>query len=232
MVVASDLATFPVSFARAYGGDFIGPNLKLVPDPAAMEKAFATLADLYKAGALPRTFATTSNDDQVTWLQQGRAAFTVLPFARYAQLNRQDQSKYPGRIKAVEFPISAALKGKVPMASCVEFWAMCIPNNARDKDLAWSFIQTMSGKAITLGAARNGNGPARTSTYQRSQLRCRATHGRGGGEGTGEARAFRCPRFPTRRARRRCSWRRCSSRCSAARPPRKRSPRSSSGSRR
>jgi len=25
MVVASDLATFPVSFARAYGGDFIGP---------------------------------------------------------------------------------------------------------------------------------------------------------------------------------------------------------------
>jgi len=51
------------------------------------------------------------------------------------------------------------------MASCVEFWAMCIPRNARDKDLAWSFIQTMSGKAITLGAARNGNGPARTSTY-------------------------------------------------------------------
>ena len=165
MVVASDLATFPVSFARAYGGDFIGPGLKLVPDPAAMEKALATLADLYKAGALPRTFATTSNDDQVTWLQQGRAAFTVLPFARYAQLNRQDQSKYPGRIKAVEFPISSALKGKVPMASCVEFWAMCIPNNARDKDLAWSFIQTMSSKAVTLGAARNGNGPARTSTF-------------------------------------------------------------------
>jgi multiple sugar transport system substrate-binding protein len=165
MVVASDLATFPVSFARSYGGDFIGPGFKLVPDPAALEKAFATLADMYKAGALPRTFATTSNDDQVTWMQQGRAAFTVLPFARYAQLNRQDQSKYPGRIKAVEFPISAALKGKVPMASCVEFWAMCVPHNARDKDLAWSFIQAMSSKAVTLGAARNGNGPARTSTF-------------------------------------------------------------------
>ena len=165
MVVASDLATFPVSFARAYGGDFIGPGLKLVPDPAALEKALATLADLYKAGALPRTFATTSNDDQVTWMQQGRAAFTVLPFARYAQLNRMDQSKYPGRIKAVEFPISAALKGKTPMSSCVEFWAMSIPNNFRDKDLAWSFIQTMSSKAVGLGAARNGNGPARTSTF-------------------------------------------------------------------
>jgi multiple sugar transport system substrate-binding protein len=165
MVVASDLATFPVSFARAYGGDFIGPGLKLVPDPAAMEKALATLADLYKAGALPRTFATTSNDDQVTWLQQGRAAFTVLPFARYAQLNRQDQSKYPGRIKAIEFPLSDTVKGKTDMAPVTEFWAMSIPANAREKDLAWSAIQTFSSKAVTLGAARNGNGPIRVSTY-------------------------------------------------------------------
>ena len=83
----------------------------------------------------------------------------------YAQLNRQDQSKYPGRIKAIEFPMSAALKGKTPMASVVEFWAMCIPAHARDKELAWSFIQAMSSQAVTLGAARNGNGPVRLSTF-------------------------------------------------------------------
>src|SRR4029078_11372595 len=165
MVLASELSVFPVTFARAFGGDFISADMKVLPDPGAMEKALAALHGLCEAGALPRGYATTTNDDQVTWMQQGRAAFTVLPFARYAQLNRQDQSKYPGRIKAVEFPISAALKGKMPMASCVEFWAMCIPNNARDKDVAWSFIQMASSKAVTLGAARNGNGPARTSTY-------------------------------------------------------------------
>lgn len=166
MVLASDLTTFPVTFVRAFGGDFITGDLKLVPDPAALEKALATLADMYKAGALPRTFATTSNDDQVTWMQQGRAAFTILPYARHVQLNRQDQSKYPGKIKAIEFPISAALKGKVAMSSCVEFWAMCIPHNARDKELAWSFIRTMSSKSVTTGAARNGNGPVRVSTYK------------------------------------------------------------------
>jgi multiple sugar transport system substrate-binding protein len=165
MVLASDLSVFPVTFARAFGGDFIDGNLKLLPDPAAMEKGIATLQDLFKAGALPRTYATTSNDDQVTWMQQGRAAFTVLPFARFAQLNRQDQSKYPGKIKAIEFPVSEALKGKVPMASVTEFWAMSIPANARDKELAWSFIQAMSSKAVTTGAARNGNGPVRISTY-------------------------------------------------------------------
>lgn len=163
MILASDLTVFPVTFARAFGGDFIGPDLKLVPDPAALEKALVTLADLFKTGALPRTYATTSNDDQVTWMQQGRAAFTVLPFARFAQLNRQDQSKYPGKIKAIEFPASQSLQGK--MSSVVEFWAMSIPHNARDKDLAWSFIRAMSSKQVMTGSARNGNGPVRVSTY-------------------------------------------------------------------
>ncbi len=165
MVVAAELAAFPVNFARAFGGDFITPDLKLIPNREAMEKALTVMADLFKSGALPRSYATTSNDDQVTWMQQGRAAFTTLPFARYAQLNRQDQSKFPGRIKAIEFPMSAALKGKMPMASVVEFWAMCIPAHARDKELAWSFIRAMSSQAVTLGAARNGNGPVRLSTF-------------------------------------------------------------------
>jgi multiple sugar transport system substrate-binding protein len=165
MVVAAELAAFPVNFARAFGGDFITPDLQLIPNREAMEKALTVLADLFKSGALPRSYATTSNDDQVTWMQQGRAAFTTLPFARYAQLNRQDQSKHPGRIKAIEFPMSAALKGKMPMASVVEFWAMCVPAHARDKELAWSFIQAMSSQAVTLGAARNGNGPVRLSTF-------------------------------------------------------------------
>ena len=82
---------------------------------------------MFEAGSLPRSYATTKNDDQVTWIQQGRAAFTVLPFARHAQLNNPEQSKFPGKIKAVEFPVSAALKGKTPMATVVESWGMSIP---------------------------------------------------------------------------------------------------------
>jgi len=56
--------------------------------------------------------------------------------------------------------MSESLKGKMAMASAVGFWAMSIPGNSQEKDLAWSFIQAMSSKAVTLGAARNGNGPA------------------------------------------------------------------------
>jgi multiple sugar transport system substrate-binding protein len=171
LVLASDLAVFPVMFARAFGGDFIDKDFKLVPNPAAMEAGLNALRGLFEAGALPRSYATTKNDDQVTWLQQGRAAFTVLPFARNAQLNSPDQSKYPGKIKGVEFPISAALKGKTPMASVVEAWAMSIPRNAKDKALAWSFIKEVSSKRVTLGMAINGNGPVRVSTYSDAGLK-------------------------------------------------------------
>ncbi|BCH28631.1 sorbitol/mannitol ABC transporter substrate-binding protein [Mesorhizobium sp. L-8-10] len=165
MILASDLAVFPVMFARAFGGDFITRDFQLVPDPAAMEQGLETLRGMFEAGALPRNYATTKNDDQVTWIQQGRAAFTVLPFARNAQLNNPEQSKYPGRIKAIEFPISAILAGKMPMASVTEAWAMVIPKNAKDKQLAWSYIKEVSSKRVTLGMALNGNGPVRVSSY-------------------------------------------------------------------
>lgn len=173
MVLASDLAVFPVMFARAYGGDFISPDLKLVPNREALEQGLAALRAMFEAGSLPRSYATTKNDDQVTWLQQGRAAFTVLPFARGAQLNNPEQSKFPGKIKAVEFPGSAAIKGNMPMASVVEAWAMAIPRNARDKALAWSFIKEVSSKRVTLGMAINGNGPVRVSSYADAGLKAK-----------------------------------------------------------
>ncbi|MDR6288392.1 multiple sugar transport system substrate-binding protein [Inquilinus ginsengisoli] len=165
MILASDLAVFPVMFARAFGGDFIGADFRVVPNREAMEKGLSVLADLFQARALPRSYANTRNDDMVTWLQQGRAAFGVLPFARFAQLNNPEQSSVPGKIKAVEFPGSATLPAGSTMAAVVESWAMVIPANSADKDLSWSFIKAVSSKAVTLGAARNGNGPVRVSTY-------------------------------------------------------------------
>jgi len=168
MILASDLAVFPVMFARAYGGDFINKDFELLPNKEAMEKGLTTLADMFKDGSLPKSYATTKNDDQVTWMQQGRAAFTVLPFARAAQLNNAEQSKYPGKIKAIGFPGSK--DSTVPMASVVEAWAMVIPANAKDKELAWSFIKEVSSKKNTLAMALNGNGPARVSTFGEAEL--------------------------------------------------------------
>jgi multiple sugar transport system substrate-binding protein len=51
------------------------------------------------------------------------------------------------------------------MAAVSAVWGMSILANAKDKDLAWSYIREVSSKAVTTGAARNGNGPVRASTY-------------------------------------------------------------------
>ncbi len=171
MILASDLAVFPVMFARAFGGDFISADFKLVPDPAALEAGINALRGMFEAGSLPRSYATTKNDDQVTWIQQGRAAFTILPFARGAQLNNPQQSKYPGKIKGIAFPGSASNKSGKPMASVVEAWAMAIPKNAKDKQLAWAYIKEVSSKRVTTGMAINGNGPVRVSAYADATLK-------------------------------------------------------------
>jgi multiple sugar transport system substrate-binding protein len=165
LIMTAQLAAYPVMFARAFGGDFITADFKVIPEEAAMVRAIAAIRGLFEAGALPRTYATVTNEDQVTWLLQGRAAFAILPFARHAQLNRADQSRFPGKFEAVEFPVSAEAPAGTRMATTVEFWSMVIPRNARDKRLAWSFLRAMSSRAVTLGSARNGNGPVRVSTY-------------------------------------------------------------------
>ena len=96
-------------------------------------------------------------------MQQGRAAFTMITFARYNQFNDPEQSRFPGRIKAVQFPKSETFDGE--MAAVTESWGMVIPANHPDKDLAWSYIREVSSPRVTLGMAKNGNGPVRVSTY-------------------------------------------------------------------
>lgn len=170
MVMTLQLAAYPIMVARAYGGDFIAADGTLLPNPAAMARALTTIRAMFEGGALPRSLPVVTNDDQATWMQQGRAAFAILPFARYGQLNNPEQSKHPGRIKAMEIPLSAEAPTGTRMATVVEFWSMAIPKGARDKALAWSFVQAMSAPSITLGAARNGNGPVRLSTYADPQF--------------------------------------------------------------
>lgn len=171
MILGAGLAVFPVMFARAFGGDYLTSDFQLLPDPVAMESALTVLAGMFESGALPRSYATTQQNDLLTWMQQGRAAFTMMPFARAKQLNDPEVSKYPGKIKAIAFPGSETLKDGQTMDGVVESWAMTIPKNAADKDLAWSYIKEVSSKRVTLGMALNGNGPARLSTFNEPELK-------------------------------------------------------------
>jgi multiple sugar transport system substrate-binding protein len=154
-----------LTLARCLGGDYMTSDGKLVAAEAPMVKALTVLADLYKSGVLPRNFATVNNEEITTWMQQGRAAMTINPFARLVTYNDVSKGKYGGRFKSLLPPMAADLVGKMEFAPTTEFWSLVIPKNAKQKPLAWDFIRALSSKAGTKAMALNGNGPVRISTY-------------------------------------------------------------------
>ena len=160
-----------LTIARCLDGDYMSVDRKVTAAEPAMVKALGALADLYKAGALPRNLATLNNEEIATWMQQGRAAMSIQPFARLASYNDPQKSRYPGRIKPFVPPMSADLAGKVAYAPTVEFWSLVIPRNARDKRASWELVRALSSKAATTAMALNGNGPVRISTYADPRFR-------------------------------------------------------------
>lgn len=160
-----------LTLARCLGGDYMTSDGKLVAAEAPMVRALTVLADLYKSGVLPRNFATVNNEEITTWMQQGRAAMTINPFARLVTYNDPNKGKYGGRFKSLLPPMAADLVGKMEFAPTVEFWSLVIPKNAKQKPLAWELIRALSSKAGTKTMALNGNGPVRISTYADAALK-------------------------------------------------------------
>ncbi len=160
--------TYPnvIDIARAWDGDFITQDYKVVADQPGMLNAIKLLRDLFQAGAFPRNFAALTTEEVATWMQQGRAAMALQSMGRNRIFNDPQKSRFPGKIRTGAVPISASLKGRYAVAPAkVEFWGMAIPKNAKRKDLSWSFIKAMMTKEATLAMALNGNGPVRASTY-------------------------------------------------------------------
>lgn len=167
-------ASYPsvVDIARAWDGDFITPDFKVVADQPPMLNAIRLLRDLFLAGAFPRNFASLNTEDVNTWMQQGRAAMSLQSMSRNRIYNDPQKSKFAGRIMTGAVPISALLKSRYAVAPAkVEYWGMVIPKNSKRKDLAWRFIKSMLTKDATLKMAINGNGPVRASTYDDAGFR-------------------------------------------------------------
>lgn len=166
--------TYPnvIDIARAWDGDFITPDFKVVADQPPMLNAIRLLRDLFQAGAFPRGFAALGPEDVNTWIQQGRAALTLTSMGRNRIYNDPQKSKFPGKVMTGAVPISATLKSRYPVAPAkVEYWGMVIPKNSKRKDLAWRFMRSMLTREATLQMARNGNGPVRASTYDDASFR-------------------------------------------------------------
>lgn len=161
-----------IDIVRAWDGEFITTDFKVVADQPPVLNAIRMLRELYVAGALPRNISVLQTEDVNTWMQQGRAAMCGGSMGRNRIFNDPARSKFPGSIITVGAPISETLRDRFEIAPAkVEFWGLAIPKNAPRKDLSWSFIKSMLSKASTLAAALNGNGPVRNSTYEDVKFR-------------------------------------------------------------
>ncbi|WP_439578420.1 ABC transporter substrate-binding protein [Elioraea sp.] len=166
-----------VDIIRAHGGDFITRDYRFVADEPPAVAAVTLLRDWFRKGVLPRNVMTFKTEEVITAMQQGRAALTNQPFGRLVNYNHPQQSRFPGEIKVTTLPMMEKAGGRgalVPAKTSV--WAMAIPRNSPNKELAWELIREISSKESTIRAALNGNGPVRMSAYDDPRVRARVPY--------------------------------------------------------
>lgn len=167
LVINMDDPSTPMDWIRAYGGDFITSDFRIVCDSAESVRGVAMMCDLVKKGHMPKNVMTLKNEDVITYMQQGRAAMANQPFGRHGNFNDPKASKFVGKIGVSALPLGT--DGK-PIPAKTSVWAMAIPRNARNKELSWSFIRHLSLPESTAAAALNGNGPVRPSSYDNPKV--------------------------------------------------------------
>jgi len=148
---------------RVHGGDFITSDMEVLVNSEGTVEAISLLADFYKEGVLPQAFINFTTEDVITFMQQGRAAMAIGPFGRYRPFNDPEASNFAGEIDVMAIP---GFSGDTQAAAKTEVWALSIPANAPDKDLAWSFVKHLSTLDAATRAAVNGNGPVRSGAYE------------------------------------------------------------------
>jgi multiple sugar transport system substrate-binding protein len=176
-VISGQVYPNVVDLARAWDGDFISPDFKVVANQPPMVRAVSTLREFYSAGILPRNFAQLRDEDINSWMTTGRAAMTFQGFSRNQFYNDPSKSKFPGKFKAAVVPVAAELQTKYTSAPVkTEFWSFAIPKNSVNKENAWSLIRELVSKENTVRAAINGNGPTRASAYKDQSIRERVSY--------------------------------------------------------
>lgn len=159
------------SLARMWDGGFITEDFRVIADSPGTIKAMEMFRRFYVDEIMPRELVTWGHAERQRAMQAGQVAMGFDVFARLYNINNPAQTSW-GSWKAAPYPLDPALQGRMTTASPnTEFWAMAIPANARDKDLAWEYIRYISSHANSVAMALNGNGPTRLSVFEDEKFR-------------------------------------------------------------
>jgi multiple sugar transport system substrate-binding protein len=155
-----------LSFLAAFGAEMLDAELNVKAGAPEMVEGLRAMNALFREGVLPSNYPTLTIDEVITAMQQGQAAMSLDPMARFASHNDPRRSRFPGQVKVV--PIPGREEGTI--VAMTEIWAFAIPRNARQKELSWSFVRDLSSPVNTVRAALNGNGPVRPAAYEDPRL--------------------------------------------------------------
>lgn len=161
-----DNYTIMVTMARAFGGDLITEDYRVLADQPGMIEALKLLRAMYQEKLVPPNITAMSQNDLIGAMQQGQVAMEQFPFGRTVLFNDPKSSKYPGQFKLAMFPG----KNAGDVVSTAEFWAMVLPKTASAKDWGWSLMRDLVSKRNTIIETINGNGPVRVSTFSAPEV--------------------------------------------------------------
>jgi multiple sugar transport system substrate-binding protein len=178
-----------MDIVRVYGGDLITPDFKCVCNEPGMVRAIALLTDLYQSGAIPKAWINFTTEDVTTFMQQGRAAMSIDPIDRTNAYNDAKASRFPGKLHVTNLPAAKEFGGKIVPVASTEVWALVIPKNSPNKDLAWSFVRDLSMPESTIREAMNGNGPTRSDAYNDPRVQKAVSFWQTASKAVGTARA-------------------------------------------
>lgn len=147
----------------AFGAMLTNTEGNVSDDVESLTRAYAALADMYAAGALPSNFTAMGIDQITQGVWQGRIAMAVQPFNRYLTYNDAESSEYAGQIEVAPFPASEDQDS--PFVARTTVWSAAIPANSQNKDMACQFIRQLADPDAVVRMTLNGNGPVRTDAY-------------------------------------------------------------------
>src|SRR5262245_13245174 len=166
-----------LDLSRAWDGDFMTADYRVVCNEPPVVKALTLLRDLVKDGVMPPNLTTHSNTDEVRFVQSGRSAMTIHGSNYHNTFNDPKNSKVAGQFAYALLPASQEMAGKLEFAPTkTEFWSFVIPRNAPQKGLTWDFVRTMSTKRSIVQMALNGNSPTRASAYADPQIKAKVPY--------------------------------------------------------
>lgn len=139
----------------------------LINDETAVEalQYYADLRNEY--GIMPPEVTTWAWDEWIAGGQTGRYAMAIMHSPYAVPLSDPAASQTAGMWGWADAPGRDSLEQGAPP---VGGWLFGIPTTAEEKDLAWEFIQYMTGKEAQLQSAFNANAPTRRSVFTNPEV--------------------------------------------------------------